>query len=76
MDDGNDIVMYELSPPGRRLVVPVIPADVPAEGPCAACGTCSGLFLRRVIGRRDATVCLNAEACRDRITLRVLDGPL
>lgn len=71
-----DIVMYELSPPGRRLVIPVIPHDVPAEGPCSLCGTCAGLFMHKLIGRRDATVCLDADACRDRITLRVLDGEL
>jgi len=61
--------MYELSPPGRRLVIPVIPADVPTEGPCALCGTCSGQFVRRVIGRHDTTVCLDADGCRGRITL-------
>jgi len=69
-----DIVMYQLGNPRRGVVV--IPHDVPAEGPCALCGTCAGLFLRRMIDRYDTTVCLDADACRDRITLRTLDGEL
>ena len=73
-------MIYELSPPGRRRPRPSVVAIpgpvVPIEGPCAACGTCAGAFVKRVIDRRDATVCVDATGCRDRVTVRALDGPL
>lgn len=70
--------MFQVSPPGRRLVgLPVIPGNEPMiEGPCSACGDAGSLMVRKVVGERDVTVCLDAEACRDRITLAVLDGEL
>lgn len=70
--------MFRVSPPGRRLVgVPVVPGYEPmTEGPCSACGTAAGLMVRKVIAERDVTVCLDAEACRDRITIATMDGEL
>lgn len=71
-------MMFRVSPPGRRLAgVPVVPGYEPmAEGPCSACGTCSGAMVRKVIDHHDVTVCLDEQACRDRIVLAVMDGEL
>lgn len=70
----------KLSCPTRTILIPTLgqreSLAVPVEGPCAACGTCAGTFVKRVINRRDATVCVDATGCRDRVTLRALDGPL
>ncbi len=71
-------MMFRVSPPGRRLLgVPVVPGNEPmTEGPCSACGTCGGAMIRKVIDSCDVTVCLDEQACRDRIVLAVMDGAL
>lgn len=64
--------MFRVSPPGRRLVGVV----VPAEGPCSACRVVGRAMVLKLLGGSKVTVCQDEQACRDRIVLAVLDGEL
>ena len=66
--------MYQLGNPRRAYAVPG--PEPMIEGPCSACGSLAGLFVRKVVDQRDATVCLDADPCRDRVIIKVMEGEL